>query len=191
HLMAQALQTGPFEVMRKPFTLDELGAVLSNKTAPLSGAFQVPSGREPNHHSKNPSNDRHSGLNILLAEDNAVNQRLALRILEKQGHSVRVVSNGLEAVSEFENGHFDLILMDVQMPEMDGFEATNAIRGKEKATKTHVPIVAMTAHAMKGDRDLCLQRGMDEYIAKPINIEEFLEIIDRLRPADIGEEQKE
>ncbi|HWY85730.1 MAG TPA: response regulator [Gemmataceae bacterium] len=107
-------------------------------------------------------------LKILLAEDNAVNQKLAIRLLEKQGHEVVLAVNGKEAVAYFDGGGFDVVLMDVQMPEMGGFEATAAIRAGERFTRTHVPIIAMTAHAMRGDRERCLAAGMDEYIAKPI-----------------------
>jgi signal transduction histidine kinase/DNA-binding response OmpR family regulator len=113
--------------------------------------------------------DVHSpGLKILLAEDNAVNQQLARRLLEKAGHSVTVARNGGEALNLFAQLPFDLIFMDVQMPEMDGFEATAAIREHEAKTGAHVPIIAMTAHAMKGDEERCLQAGMDAYVAKPI-----------------------
>src|ERR1700687_4895200 len=116
---------------------------------------------------------RESGthLNILLAEDNAVNQALAVRLLEKRGYSVTVAGNGKEALALLEKDSFDLILMDVQMPEMDGFAATAAIREKEKSSGAHLPIIAMTAHAMVGDRDRCLEAGMDDYISKPIHPE--------------------
>jgi len=107
-------------------------------------------------------------LRILLAEDNVVNQRLAAKVLTKRGYLVVVAVNGKEAVAAFEREPFDVILMDVQMPEMDGFEATAEIREKEKETGAHIPIIAMTAHAMKGDRERCLDAGMDEYVSKPI-----------------------
>jgi CheY-like chemotaxis protein len=103
-----------------------------------------------------------------VAEDNQVNQLVAKRIFEKLGHSVKVVENGEEAVSALESGRFDLVAMDVQMPIMDGLDATAAIRKAEEKTGKHVPIVAMTAHAMKGDRERCLNVGMDGYVAKPI-----------------------
>jgi CheY-like chemotaxis protein/HPt (histidine-containing phosphotransfer) domain-containing protein len=109
-------------------------------------------------------------LRVLLAEDNAVNQLLASRILESLDHHVTVVSNGREALSAAQAGRFDLIVMDVQMPEMDGFEATAAIRKLEKATGKHIPIIAMTAHAMKGDRERCLAASMDGYVSKPIRV---------------------
>jgi PAS domain S-box-containing protein len=119
-------------------------------------------------------------LKLLLAEDNAVNQRLAARILEKRGHKVTVANNGVEAVEAIKRGKFDLVLMDVQMPEMDGLEATAAIRELELTTKEHIPIVALTAHAMKGDRERCLDAGMDFYVSKPIQPQELIEVIDSL-----------
>jgi PAS domain S-box-containing protein len=112
-------------------------------------------------------------LRVLLAEDNPVNQTLAMRILESLGHKVQVVNNGKEALGRAQAGEFDVILMDVQMPEMDGLEATKAIRDSEAGTGKHIPIVAMTAHAMKGDREKCLSVGMDGYLSKPIRIDEL------------------
>jgi PAS domain S-box-containing protein len=119
-------------------------------------------------------------LRILLAEDNAVNQLLALRVLEKYGHRVATAGNGRAALERLEKSTFDLILMDIQMPEMDGFEATAAIRREEESTGRHLPIIAMTAHAMEGDRARCLAAGMDGYVAKPLKVEEFIETIESL-----------
>ena len=119
-------------------------------------------------------------LQVLLTEDNLVNQRLALRLLEKRGHSVVIANNGREAVDALHHDKFDVVLMDVQMPEMDGFEATRLIRARERDSGGHVPIVAMTAHAMKGDRERCLEIGMDSYIAKPLVPNELLEAIESL-----------
>ena len=102
---------------------------------------------------------------ILLAEDNAVNQVLAVRLLEKRGYSVVVAGNGRAAVEAFQKESFHLVLMDIQMPGMDGFEATAAIREAEKITGKHIPIVAMTAHALKGDQDRCMAVGMDGYVS--------------------------
>jgi PAS domain S-box-containing protein len=116
-------------------------------------------------------------LCILLAEDNPVNQKLAVRLLEKQGHRVVVATTGHETVVAAAAEPFDLVLMDVQMPEMDGFEATAAIRQQERQTGRHLPIIAMTAHAMQGDRDRCLASGMDGYISKPIRAGELFEAI--------------
>jgi len=118
-------------------------------------------------------------MRILLAEDNAVNQVLAARLLEKRGHAVTLTGNGREALAALEKDSFDLVLMDVQMPEMDGFEATAAIREKEKSSGNHLPIIAMTAHAMEGDRERCLEAGMDDYITKPIRQQELSEVLKR------------
>jgi CheY-like chemotaxis protein/HPt (histidine-containing phosphotransfer) domain-containing protein len=118
------------------------------------------------------------GMRILLAEDNEVNQELALSLLKKYGHSVLLANDGQEAFSAWEKESFDLILMDLQMPVMGGFEATAAIRRKETNTGAHIPIVAMTAHAMKGDRENCLAAGMDGYVPKPISVKDLLEAID-------------
>lgn len=109
-------------------------------------------------------------LNVLLAEDNAINQKLAVGVLSRFGHQVTVANNGAEAVEALENGTFDVVLMDVQMPIMDGFAATRVIREMELQSGKHTPIIAMTAHAMKGDREKCIEVGMDEYVAKPIRI---------------------
>ncbi|MGO9274727.1 MAG: response regulator, partial [Terriglobia bacterium] len=119
--------------------------------------------------------ERPRKLRILLAEDNAVNQKLASRLLEKRGHTVAVASNGREALKVLEKQRFDLVLMDVSMPEMDGMEATRAIRAAEKTTGAHLPIIAMTAHAMKGDRERCLDAGMDGYVSKPVQAQELFE----------------
>jgi CheY-like chemotaxis protein len=112
-------------------------------------------------------------LRILLAEDNLVNQRLATRLLEKRGHRVVVASHGREALAALENGSYELVLTDIQMPEMNGMEATARIREKEKLAGGHQPIIAFTAHAMKGDQELCLDGGMDGYLTKPIRAQEL------------------
>jgi signal transduction histidine kinase/CheY-like chemotaxis protein/streptogramin lyase len=116
-------------------------------------------------------------LRVLLAEDNPINQKLAVRILEKQGHGVTVANDGVEAVAAARDGEFDVILMDVQMPNMGGLEAAAAIRTLERGTGRHVPIVALTAHAMKGDRERCLKAGMDGYVSKPIQADHLLEVM--------------
>ncbi len=124
--------------------------------------------------------EKRNPLHILLVEDNAVNQKLALRMLEKQGYTVFIAGNGKEAVEAYRKGRFDLILMDVHMPEMDGFEATASIRMLEKETGRHTPIIAMTALAIQGDRERCLEAGMDGYVSKPIRSKELFEAIDNL-----------
>jgi two-component system sensor histidine kinase/response regulator len=123
-------------------------------------------------------------LNILLAEDNEVNQTIAALLLKKWGHSVTIVENGKQAVTAFEEGNFDVILMDIQMPEMDGFQATQIIREKEKSRNTRTPIVALTAHAMEGDRERCIAAGMDTYVAKPIRPAELLETLQQVSSPD-------
>lgn len=123
--------------------------------------------------------DRSEILRILVAEDNLVNQRLMVRLLEKRGHRVVVAGNGKEVLAALEKETFDIILMDVQMPEMDGFEATGAIRRKEKSSGLHQIIVALTAHAMKGDHEKCLAAGMDAYLSKPIRPQELDEVLTR------------
>ena len=117
---------------------------------------------------------------VLLAEDNAVNQTLAVRLLERRGYNVSVAGDGREALIAVEREHFDLILMDVQMPEMDGFEATAIIRRKERSTGAHIPIIALTAHALKGDEERCLAAGMDAYISKPVRTNEMFATIERV-----------
>jgi CheY-like chemotaxis protein len=107
-----------------------------------------------------------------------VNQKLVSRLLEKRGHCVKVVANGREALGALEQGTYDLVLMDMQMPEMDGFEATVELRKREKLTGLHTPIVALTAHAMKGDRERCLNAGMDGYLSKPIRAQELYELLE-------------
>jgi two-component system, sensor histidine kinase and response regulator len=120
---------------------------------------------------------------ILVAEDNPVNQAVARRLLRKRGHTVTIVDNGREALAALEKETFDLVLMDVQMPEMDGFAVAREIRKAEQGGQDHLPVIAMTAHAMKGDREECLAAGMDDYIAKPINREELRQVIERVMAA--------
>ena len=121
--------------------------------------------------------EQHGRLHILAAEDNRVNQRLLARLLEKEGHTVTLVEDGEAAVAASADTDFDVILMDVQMPVMDGLDATRCIRSREQGTGKHVPVIALTAHAMKGDRERCLAAGMDAYVAKPVQKQELLHII--------------
>jgi two-component system sensor histidine kinase/response regulator len=118
-----------------------------------------------------------TSLHVLLAEDNPVNQRLVVRLLEKRGHQVIVATNGLDALKAMEKYSFDVVLMDVQMPEMDGLETTAEIRKKEGVSGAHIPVIALTAHAMKGDREKCLDGGMDGYLTKPIRPQELDEVL--------------
>ncbi|PKN90508.1 MAG: diguanylate cyclase, partial [Chloroflexi bacterium HGW-Chloroflexi-6] len=133
-----------------------------------------------------PGEETQKTLHILLAEDNLVNQKVAQGLLKKEGHSVVVANNGLEALEKYRAEHFDVILMDVQMPEMDGFEATAKIRSLEQGTDRHIPIVALTAHAMKGYSEKCVAAGMDAYISKPIIIGEFRKILEEIPPTRTG-----
>jgi CheY-like chemotaxis protein len=118
-----------------------------------------------------------AALRILLVEDSVFNQKVAVGLLQKHGHTVVVANHGREALARLDSADFDLILMDVEMPEMDGLEATAIIREQEKGTGSHVPIVAMTAHAMKGDRERCLAAGMDDYVSKPIRAQQLFDTL--------------
>jgi CheY-like chemotaxis protein len=119
-------------------------------------------------------------LRILLAEDNIVNQRLVVRLLEKLGHATLVANTGREVLTALQQQRIDLVLMDIQMPEMDGLEATAAIREQERHEGGHLPIIALTAHAMKGDQERCLIAGMDDYVSKPINTQALSSAISRV-----------
>ena len=186
-LLKQTVAKGPFQVLHKPFTMEQLALALSDlitSTGP-SQPLQHRMGEGPSTSSGNQAETSSAPpaqrpLKILLAEDNPISQELVSAILKKRGHSVQVVGNGREAVTAFASGSFDLVVMDGQMPEMDGFAATAAIRGMEEGTGGHVPILAMTAHAMAGDRERCLEAGMDFYISKPIQPGEFFEVLNNL-----------
>jgi PAS domain S-box-containing protein len=127
--------------------------------------------------------ERRPALSVLIAEDNLINQRVAARVLEKRGHAVVVATNGQKALAALEKQGFDVVLMDVQMPEVDGFQATAAIREREKVTGKHLRIIAMTAHAMEGDREKCLAAGMDGYLPKPIQPGEMVAAIEAIGSA--------
>jgi len=129
-------------------------------------------------------------LNILLVEDNEVNRRVATRLLEREGHHITCATDGRKAVDMNQQRAFDLILMDIQMPEMDGFQATRAIRAWEQSRDRHVPIIAMTANAMKGDRELCLESGMDGYVSKPVNLVELRRQINTVLRRAMTEKEK-
>lgn len=158
----------------KPVKLSELLTAIRQALSPVAAAVPLPM-----------TDDKLSSpqLRILLAEDNLVNQRLAVRMLEKMGHLVAVAQTGKDALDALRTGKFDLALMDVQMPEMDGFAVTREIRKAEQGRPDHLPVIAMTAHAMKGDREECLAAGMDDYLAKPINREELRQVIERVMAA--------
>src|SRR6185369_8419208 len=141
------------------------------KSAPKRDVVAAPRQSEP----KIASETR-----VLVAEDNLVNQTLVRRLLEKRGYSIVVVGDGRAALSALEQQAFDIVLMDVQMPDMDGFAATAIIREREQASGRHIPIVAMTAHALKGDPERCLAEGMDAYVSKPIRTEELFLTLERL-----------
>jgi CheY-like chemotaxis protein len=123
-------------------------------------------------------------VRVLVVEDNPINQRVVSRLLERHNHNVTVASNGRDALEALTGTEFDCVLMDVQMPVMTGLEATEAIREMERGSGRRIPIIAMTAHAMKGDRELCLASGMDGYISKPIQPKDLLKAIEKfgLRP---------
>ena len=139
------------------------------------------------HHSPR---DKRRKLNLLLAEDNVVNQKLAIHLLEKLGHTVTVANNGIEAVQHYQAGQFDAILMDVDMPEMNGYEATQRIREKEQTSGTHIPIVAITAHAMQNVREECRRRGMDGYLSKPIDTEALCRELDGVAQSIMSDTEK-
>jgi CheY-like chemotaxis protein len=147
-----------------------LGARVQHGAIPLVTRFSLQEARDPM-----------ATLRVLLAEDNPVNQLLAVRLLEKRGHRVVVAGNGGEALEALDKDTFDMVLMDVQMPKMDGLEATAALRKREleRGRGEHLPVVAMTALAMKGDQDRCLSAGMDEYLTKPLRIEELDNLLEK------------
>ncbi|MFL6208635.1 MAG: two-component regulator propeller domain-containing protein [Pyrinomonadaceae bacterium] len=153
--------------------------------------LSLPAAQPVNHVATSAAPENRRALKLLLAEDNIVNQRLAVKLLERAGHAVTIAGNGVEALRAWAGGHFDLILMDMQMPQMSGFEATAAIRAQESTRGARTPIVAMTAHAMRGDRERCLAAGMDDYVAKPIQAQQLYEVIARLtcNQIDVAAEQ--
>jgi len=158
----------------KPVMLSELVTAIRQALSPVEEEMQQ---------SSNDEKLSSRRLRILVAEDNPVNQRLSVRMLEKMGHLVAVAQTGKEALDALRAARFDLVLMDLQMPEMDGFAATREIRMAEQDGQDRLPVIAMTAHAMKGDREECLEAGMDDYLAKPINSEELCQVIERVMTA--------
>ncbi|MEP7015657.1 MAG: response regulator, partial [Verrucomicrobiota bacterium] len=168
----RATELGIHSVMTKPvMQSDLLDAILLGL-----GSNQLAAAHQPGDES-NFANAGQRPLQILVVEDNAINRAVARAILEKQSHTVTQATNGLEALQEIKTKNFDLVLMDIQMPEMDGFAATARIRELEKSSGRHTPIVAMTAHAMIGDRERCIAAGMDDYISKPLGKEDLLRVL--------------
>src|SRR5208283_2438522 len=173
--VARCSQLGVAANLTKPvsqFELREAILQLFDRTG-SAGAWGAPITRHRTH-----EGHAVSSLKILLAEDNPINQKLALRMLEKRGHKLTLANDGREALAAVRKDAFDLVLMDIQMPGMDGFEAAAAIRESERGTGKHLHIVAMTAHAMKGDEQRCLDAGMDGYLAKPIRCEDLYALLD-------------
>jgi CheY-like chemotaxis protein/anti-sigma regulatory factor (Ser/Thr protein kinase) len=172
--VARCRELGVATYLTKPIRSAELRTAILSV---LHGHSPARSARSAEPVVASPSNEDQTKLRILLAEDNPVNQRLAQRILQKAGHAVMLAGNGKEALEALADQPFDLILMDVQMPVMDGFETTHAIREQERGGTAHIPIIATTAHAMTGDRERCLAAGMDGYISKPIRARELLDLV--------------
>ncbi|HUO08300.1 MAG TPA: PAS domain S-box protein [Phycisphaerae bacterium] len=180
--LARCRELGIAAYLRKPVKQSELlNAVLAAMGGLTSEAEAAPV--RPGI----PAHAARRGLRVLVVEDNEFNQELAANLLKKWGHVPVLAGDGKTALDAWEKEPFDLILMDVQMPDMDGFAVTQAIRAKEQATNSHIPIIALTAHAMKGDRERCLAAGMDAYASKPIRAAELAEVIARLLPSE-GEE---
>jgi CheY-like chemotaxis protein len=149
------------------------------RTNLLKAILQVTGLRQPAMIQRHSGHEAVRPLRILVAEDNSVNQRVALFLLKKQGHSVVVASNGAEAVHAAAREPFDIIFMDIQMPVMNGYEAAQAIRERERGTGEHTPIIALTAHAMNGTRETCVEAGMDDYLSKPIQSQQLYEFLAR------------
>ncbi len=160
--------------VRPSALFDTLVSVLAAQPAPQARPVAVRPALDPGLAARHP-------LRILLAEDNAVNQKLALRLLAQMGYRADVAANGLEAIQAVERQPYDVILMDVQMPELDGLKATRAICARWPAAE-RPRIIAMTANAMQGDRELCLAAGMDDYLAKPIRVDELVVALERSQP---------
>ncbi|MBT3260503.1 MAG: response regulator, partial [Deltaproteobacteria bacterium] len=158
---------------------------ISNLFSAISTAFDVGTMYEENSNKNgqySAKSTREIPLRILVVEDTPFNQKFVSRLLERWGYDFVIAENGLFALEEIEKSEFDIIFMDIQMPEMDGFETTIAIRKSEENTDRHIPIIAMTAHAMKDDYDRCIECGMDDYISKPIAIDVLYEKVQNLVP---------
>jgi CheY-like chemotaxis protein/HPt (histidine-containing phosphotransfer) domain-containing protein len=174
--MALGVSSYLIKPVKQSDLLDRMLEALEDRpTGALARALEGPKGRR---------------LRVLVAEDNAVNQKVAAGLLERAGHRTVIVENGRQALAALESGSFDLVLMDVQMPELDGLETTAAIRERERGTGRRIPIVAVTAHAMKGDAERCLAAGMDAYLAKPLQPSELVATIARLTPGSTLDEAR-
>ena len=182
--VARCRQLGIQEHIVKPIEQGELQVAITRSSREVNEEPRV----KRLHARTRPQRPGPIPLRVLLVEDNAVNRKLAVRLLEKQLHTVTTANNGREALEVLDdlNWQVDLILMDVQMPEMDGYQATAAIREREKRMATHLPIIAMTAHALDRDRERCLAAGMDGYVSKPIQMEKLFEIIEGLLVHPVG-----
>jgi PAS domain S-box-containing protein len=172
HDASRAKAVGAAAALTKPVKQSELWDAIANA---LHLPGRRPASKSAATHRRRTARQR---LRILVAEDNPVNQDLALHLLQRRGHSVILAENGRQALAAVERHKFDLVLMDLQMPEMGGLEATQTIREKEKGTGRHLPIIAMTAHAMQGDRQKCLDAGMDGYLSKPLDPKTFLRTVE-------------
>ena len=166
--------------LTKPIAQNELRGAIQRVLQPLVEQAARAASRSPQAQARQPQQITIGPLRILVVEDNAVNQKVAVRMLEREGHSVEVAGNGREALDALARETFQLVVMDIQMPEMDGFEATMAIRARERVSGGHLPILAMTAHAMTGDPERCLAAGMDDFIAKPVRKADLLQAIHTL-----------
>jgi CheY-like chemotaxis protein/HPt (histidine-containing phosphotransfer) domain-containing protein len=181
-------QLGVAAYLSKPVKHSELRAAIQKVMEPSSNEATAQT-RGCDRGQRPSATCQSRPLTILLVEDNATNRMLAVALLEKEGHRVEMAHNGREALAVLASRAFDVVLMDVQMPEMDGFEATAHIREQERSTGAHIPIVAMTAHAMKGDRERCLGAGMDGYVSKPIHAKELHEALANVTPSIAVPEQ--
>jgi CheY-like chemotaxis protein len=176
--IARCREIGIDDYLTKPINQSELLASMLRALGSRPGlplAASAPAAADAPH------------LRILLVEDNAVNQKLGQRLLQRLGHDVTLADDGAQALAVLCDDQFNAVLMDVQMPGMDGFEATAAIRARERAQGGHVPIIAMTAHAMKGDRERCLAAGMDDYVTKPIDAAGLRAALERAVPSVGGD----
>jgi PAS domain S-box-containing protein len=182
--LARCQELGIAAYLRKPVKQSEL---LNAVIEALQLSVFAGNSAAAQHQTPGPAHRR--GLLVLVVEDNEFNQEVAANLLKKWGHVPTIVGDGKSALVAFEVGRFDLILMDVEMPEMDGFAVTQALRAREQGSNTHVPIIALTAHALKGDRERCLSAGMDAYVSKPVRGGELAKVIDDLL-APAGQPQK-